>query len=58
VIIPLVVTNVQDYIAAGQFRSGEQLIDTQNLRQPGTILAFLEPLYKEGLAGESSHLSR
>ncbi|MCK1360386.1 biotin/lipoyl-binding protein [Bradyrhizobium sp. 199] len=51
VIIPLVVTGVQDYIAAGQFRSGEQLIDPQNLRQPGTILAFLEPLYKGGLEG-------
>jgi multidrug resistance efflux pump len=51
VIIPLVVTNVQDYIAAGQFRSGEQLVDTQNLRQPGTILAFLEPMYEGGLNG-------
>ena len=51
VIIPLVVTSVQDYIAAGQFRSGEQLIDPQSLREPGTILAFLEPLYKDGLNG-------
>ncbi len=49
VIIPLVVTSVQDYIAAGQFRSGETLFETQNTRQPGTILAFLEPLYKGGL---------
>jgi multidrug resistance efflux pump len=51
VIIPLVVTNVQDYIAAGQFRSGEQLLEAQNLQRPGTILAFLEPLYKDGLVG-------
>lgn len=51
VIIPLVVTGVQDYIAAGQFRSGEILLETQNTRQPGTILAFLEPLYKGGLEG-------
>lgn len=51
VIIPLVVTNVQDYIAAGQFRSGEQLIDPNTLRQPGTVLTFLEPLYKGGLEG-------
>ncbi|WP_065755684.1 HlyD family secretion protein [Bradyrhizobium paxllaeri] len=50
-IIPLVVTTVQDYIAAGQFRSGEQLIDPQNLQRPGTILVFLEPLYKGGLEG-------
>lgn len=51
VIIPLVVTGVQDYIATGQFRSGDQLVDPQNLRQPGTILVFLEPLYKGGLDG-------
>ena len=51
VIIPLVVTSVQDYIAAGQFRSGEQLLEAQNLQRPGTILAFLEPLYGDGLNG-------
>jgi len=51
VIIPLVVTGVQDYIAAGQFRGGEQMLETLNTRQPGTILAFLEPLYKGGLDG-------
>jgi multidrug resistance efflux pump len=51
VIIPLVVTNVQDFIAAGQFRAGETLVDPNTLRQPGTILAFLEPLYKGGLEG-------
>jgi len=49
VVIPMVVVSVQDFIAAGQFRSGEQLIDPQSLRQPGTILAFLHPLYKDGL---------
>jgi multidrug resistance efflux pump len=51
VIIPMVVTTVQDYIAAGQFRSGEQLIEAQNIAKPGTILVFLEPLYKGGLDG-------
>ncbi|MBR0735992.1 HlyD family secretion protein [Bradyrhizobium liaoningense] len=51
VIIPMVITTVQDYIAAGQFRSGEQLLDAQNAVRPGTILAFLEPLYKGGLDG-------
>lgn len=50
-IIPLVVTDVQDYIAAGQFRGGETLIDPNALRQPGTILTLLEPLYKNGLDG-------
>jgi multidrug resistance efflux pump len=51
VVIPLVVTSVQDFIAAGQFRAGETLIDPQNLQRPGSILAFLEPLYKGGLEG-------
>lgn len=51
VIIPMVITTVQDYIAAGQFRSGEQLLDPQNAARPGTILVFLEPLYKGGLDG-------
>jgi multidrug resistance efflux pump len=50
-IIPMVVTAVQDYIAAGQFRGGEQLIEAQNVAAPGTILVFLEPLYKGGLEG-------
>jgi hypothetical protein len=48
-IILVVITNVQDYIAAGQFRGGEQLIDASAVK-PGTILAFLEPLEKDGLA--------
>jgi multidrug resistance efflux pump len=50
-IIPMVVTDVQDYIAAGQFRGGEQLVDAQQVTRPGTLLVFLEPLYKGGLAG-------
>ncbi|GGH11071.1 hypothetical protein GCM10007036_07900 [Alsobacter metallidurans] len=48
-IIPMVVTDVQDYIAAGQFRGGEQLIDAQQVAKPGTVLARLEPLYEDGL---------
>jgi multidrug resistance efflux pump len=51
VIIPMVVTTVQDYIAAGQFQTGQQLLEAQNALKPGTILAFLEPLYKGGLDG-------
>jgi multidrug resistance efflux pump len=50
-VIPMVVTSVQDYIAAGQFRGGEQLIDPQQVTRPGTLVAFLEPLYKGGLDG-------
>ncbi len=50
-IIPMVVTGVQNYIAAGQFRGGEQLVEAQQVQSPGTILAFLEPIYKGGLDG-------
>lgn len=50
-IIPMVVTSVQDYIAAGQFRGGEQLVDPQQVTRPGTILVQLEPLYTRGLEG-------
>jgi multidrug resistance efflux pump len=48
-IIPMVVVGVQDFIAAGQFRNTEQLVDVQQVRQPGTITVFLEPLYAGGL---------
>jgi multidrug resistance efflux pump len=48
-VIPMVVTNVQDYIAAGQFRGGEQLVEAAQVTKPGTLLVFLEPLYKGGL---------
>lgn len=50
-IIPMVVVGVQDYIAAGQFRGGEQLLEAQTVARPGTILTFLEPLYEGGLEG-------
>jgi multidrug resistance efflux pump len=50
-IIPMVVTQVQDYIAAGQFRGGEQLLDARQVVAPGTILAIVEPIYKGGLEG-------
>lgn len=50
-IIPMVVTEVQDVIAAGQIRSSDQLLDAQQLGQPGTLTVFLEPLYPGGLDG-------
>jgi multidrug resistance efflux pump len=50
-VIPMVVTDVQDFIAAGQFRGGEQLIDAQQIVKPGTLLVQLEALYKGGLEG-------
>ena len=51
VVIPLVVTGVQNYIAAGQVRGGEQLFEAQNNVRPGTVLVFLEPLFRDGLEG-------
>jgi hypothetical protein len=50
-VIPMVVTDVQDFIAAGQLRSGEQLIDAQQVVRPGSILVYLEPLYEGGFDG-------
>jgi multidrug resistance efflux pump len=44
-IIPLVVTRVQDVIAAGQIIQTNQLTDLQKIGPPGTVLVFLEPLY-------------
>lgn len=51
VVIPMVVTEVQDVIASGQLRPTDQLIDVQNLARPGTLTAFMEPLYPGGLEG-------
>ena len=50
-IIPMVVTGVQDYIAAGQFRTTELLLDAQQVTRPGTLTVTLEPLYEGGLDG-------
>ncbi len=50
-VIPMIVVGVQDFIAAGQFRAGEQLLDVSQMTAPGTILVFLEPLYEGGLHG-------
>lgn len=50
-IIPMKVVNVQEAIASGQVRAGETLVDVQQLLKPGTILAFLSPLYSGGLDG-------
>ncbi|TIP56151.1 MAG: HlyD family secretion protein [Mesorhizobium sp.] len=50
-VIPMVVTQVQDAIASGQFRPTDQLIDVTQTARPGTITAFLEPLYAGGLEG-------
>jgi multidrug resistance efflux pump len=50
-IIPMVVTVVQDVIAAGQLRPTDQLIDVAQMSKPGTLTVFLEPLYPGQLEG-------
>jgi len=50
-VIPMVVTGVQDYIASGQLRASDQLIDTSAMARPGGLTVFMEPLYKGGLDG-------
>lgn len=50
-IIPMVVTEVQAVIAAGQVRPTDQLVDVQQMARPGTLTAYLEPLYEGQLAG-------
>ena len=48
-VIPMVVTDVQDVIAAGQLRPTDQLQDVAAFAQPGTITAIMEPLYEGAL---------
>lgn len=48
-IIPMVVTNVQDAVAAGQVRATEQLVEAPQLAKAGTITAFLEPMFPGGM---------
>lgn len=45
VIIPMRVTDVQDVIAAGQFRPTDQLQDVADQRE-GTVTVILEPLFE------------
>ena len=46
-IYPMVITQIQDVIPSGQFRTQEQLIDPANNPRPGSIIAIMEPLYPD-----------
>ena len=50
-VIPMIVTHVQDVIAAGQLRPTDQLVDIQDRAKPGTLAVWMEPLYENGLDG-------
>ncbi len=47
-VIPVVVSDKQDYIASGQFGGGERLVDVSDVRRDGTVLVYMEPLYPGG----------
>lgn len=44
-VIPMVITEVQDVIAAGQIRPSDELLDIGRQGGPGTVTVFMEPLY-------------
>jgi multidrug resistance efflux pump len=50
-IVPVVVTQVQDVVAAGQIRPTDQLIGVEQMAKPGTITVLLEPLFEGALEG-------
>ena len=45
----MVITDVQAVVATGQLRPSDQLIDAQQAALPGTLTAYLEPLYEGGI---------
>lgn len=51
VIIPMVVTEIQDVIAAGQVRATDQLVGVEQFSKPGTITVLMEPLHEGQLDG-------
>ena len=62
VIIPMVVTDLQEYIPAGQFRGGEQLLDPQQVTRPGTLncvsRAALQRRHGRRHTGQQLHCQR
>ncbi|MEM7089929.1 MAG: biotin/lipoyl-binding protein [Pseudomonadota bacterium] len=45
-VIPVVVVEVQDVIPSGQIHPSDELRDVQTNTVPGSILVYMEPLYK------------
>ena len=45
-VVPMVVTEVQPVIPTGQVRPSDSLRDPQDLKRPGTLTVYIEPLYK------------
>ncbi|MFV0292823.1 MAG: HlyD family secretion protein [Paracoccus sp. (in: a-proteobacteria)] len=49
-VIPIVVSDKQDYIATGQFAGGERLVDIGSIARDGTVTVYFEPLYTDGFS--------
>jgi len=47
-VIPMVIVGVQDVIPSGQIRPTDLLRDPQDNMRPGSVIAFMEPLYPGG----------
>jgi multidrug resistance efflux pump len=47
-VIPMVVTEVQPVIAAGQFQASDRLADPAAAPPPGSVLVYLEPMFEGG----------
>jgi multidrug resistance efflux pump len=50
-VIPMVVTEIQNVISAGQLRPTDLLVEIQDRARPGTLMVTMEPLYQDGLDG-------
>lgn len=50
-VIPMVIDDVQNVIAAGQFRPTDILLDQQDRKRPGTVTVLLSPIFPQHLKG-------
>ena len=50
-VIPMVVVDVQRVISSGQLRQTDILLDPNQVRQPGSLTVYLQPMFEDGTAG-------
>ena len=48
-VIPMVVTEFQDVISSGQLRQSDLLVEAAQVTQPGTVLVYMEPMFRGGI---------
>lgn len=51
VVIPMVVTEVQDVISSGQLRQSDLLVDASQVVAPGSLMVYMEPMFEGGIDG-------